>query len=210
MPRFAVRVLAVFASSIVLVGAVAGCAGSRTFVLEPVSQSVDVGSIRLERLDAVVNTDAGAADDFEKKLAGQLTEQTGATIAGAGQHADLVVKHRFVLFDQGAGAARVGSGIAGVIGSPFYGIGDGSIGVEVIYTLPDGKNVGHIVSDGPITGAFGTTGGALESAAAAVAKYTKANFTCPTCGEVGKPAASPSAVKGLTQSARSTGTTDRR
>lgn len=201
MPKLSRRVSHVLAASIMIAGVLGGCSSSRTFVLEPVSQEVDVGSIRLEKLDAVVNTDADAAGEFEAKLAKQLTKQTGANIAAAGEHTDLVLKHRFVLFDQGAGAARVGSGIAGVIGSPFYGIGDGSIGVEIFYALPNGTTIGHIVSDGPITGTFGTTSAALDSAAAAVAKYTKANFTCPTCGEVGKPAPSPTAVQGLKRAA---------
>ncbi len=62
----------------------------------------------------------------------------------------------------------------------------------------DGAQIGHIISEGPISGAFGSSSSAIRSAAAAVADYTKANFTCPACGQIGAENPSPSNVRGLT------------
>jgi hypothetical protein len=172
----------------------AGCVSSRTFVLQPVTDGQIHGQIALEASPASVKVEEGAAKDFEAALAKHLREYVGAT---TGRPADLVVQYRFVLFDQGSGVGRVGSGLAGLAGSPVYGIGDGAIGVEIVYKRTDGTTIGQIVTDGPISGAFGTTSGALDSAALAVAKYTKANFTCRACGDVGHKSEEPMKIRGL-------------
>jgi hypothetical protein len=171
-----------------------GCTSSKTFVLQPVREGVIHGHVALSRLEATTNVDPKAYTDFEAKLTEQLKAQVGAPI---GQPTDLTLEYRFVLFDQGSTGARLGSGLAGLAGSPVYGVGDGAIGVEIVYKRPDGSTIGHIVTDGPISGAFGSTSGALDSAAAAVAKYTKANFTCPACGQVGPANPEPAQVDGL-------------
>ena len=174
----------------------AGCSSSKTFVLQPVREGVIHGHIALSKLEPTTNVDADTYATFETSLTKQLKSQVGAPI---GQPTDLTLEYRFVLFDQGSTAARLGSGLAGLAGSPVYGVGDGAIGVEVVYKRPDGTTIGHIVTDGPISGAFGSTSGALDSAAAAVAKYTKANFTCPACGHVGPVNPEPARVDGLKQ-----------
>lgn len=171
-----------------------GCVSSKTFVLQPVTDGQIHGQIALEPSPASVKVEEGAVKDFEASLAKHLREYVGAT---TGRPADLVVQYRFVLFDQGSGVGRVGSGLAGLAGSPVYGIGDGAVGVEIVYKRADGTTIGQIVTDGPISGAFGTTSGALDSAALAVAKYTKANFSCRACGNVGPKSDDTMKVQGL-------------
>lgn len=175
-------------------GFVVGCTSSRTFVLQqPMPGTVHTG-LSLKPLDSSVRVDPEAQKDFEKRLFDKLKDQIGVAPS---DHGDLVVQYRFTLFDQGAGAARVGSTIANIVGSPFYGLGDGAVGVEVVYAKQDGTQLGHIVTDGAISGAFGTTSGALDDAAASIAKYTKANFMCPKCGSLGIKVAQTTEVKGL-------------
>lgn len=170
------------------------CTSSKTFVLQPVREGEISGRVALSRMEATAMVDPKAHADFEARLTEELGRQVGATV---GDPADLIVQYRFVLFDQGSSGARVGSGIASLAGSPLYGVGDGAVGVEIVYKRPDGMTIGHIVTDGPIAGAFGSTSGAIGAAAASVAKYTKANFTCRGCGHVGpaNPEAAP--VDGL-------------
>ena len=179
---------------VVSLSGLASCTSSRTFVLQPVKGGELRGHIALARMESTQMVDARANEEFEAKLTDHLRSDVGASI---GTPPDLVLQYRFVLFDTGSTGARVGSGLASLAGSPLYGIGDGSVGVEVVYQRPDGTKLGHIVTDGPISGAFGSTSGALDAAAAAVAKYTKANFTCKDCGHLGPVNPEPEGVKGL-------------
>lgn len=179
---------------LILAAALPGCVSSKTFVLEPVPSGSMFGRIALKPAEATITVDPKAQADFHGKLSDQLKKFVGVELTDP---PDILVQYRFVLFEQGSGATRIVSGLTNVAGSPIYGLGDGSIGVEVIYLKPDGTRVGHIISDGPITGAFGTTGSALDAAAVSVAKYTKANFTCPTCGHVGPVNPQPRPMEGL-------------
>lgn len=189
LKRFTPLVLAM--SGLLLMSA---CTSSRTFVLQPVRGGEIAGHVALSRMEATTMVDPKANADFEARLTEELQSQVGATL---GDPADLIVQYRFVLFDQGSSGARVGSGLASLAGSPLYGVGDGAVGVEVVYKKPDGSTIGHIVTDGPISGAFGSTSGAIGAAAASVAKYTKANFTCRDCGHVGPANPDPKPVDGL-------------
>lgn len=173
---------------------VGGCSSSRTFVLQQPKPGTVHAGLSLKPMDSSVRVDPEAQKDFETRLSAKLKDQIGVEPS---DHGDLIVQYRFTLFDQGAGAARVGSTIANIVGSPFYGIGDGAVGVEVVYARPDGTQLGHIVTDGSISGAFGSTSGALDDAAASIAKYTKANFMCPKCGDLGIKVAQRTQVKGL-------------
>lgn len=175
-------------------GAMAACVSSKTFVLHQTVPGTTHHGLVLKPLECAIKVDQAAQDDFKSKLAAKLKSATGVDPSDTG---DLIVQYRFVLFEQGSTAARLASGAANLAGSPLYGIGDGSVGVEVIYARPDGTELGHIISDGPISGAFGSTSGALSEAAGAIAKYTKANFTCPECGAIGVMPITPSTVDGL-------------
>lgn len=183
------------AMSLALAAAVQiGCSSGRTFVLQPVHGGTIQGRVALKAVESTTQIDPQANKDLEAKLGEQLTKQVGVEI---GAPADLVVEYRFVLYDTGSTGARLGSGIASLAGSPFYGIGDGSVGIEVVYRQSDGRAIGHIITDGPIAGAFGSTSGALDTAASAVAAYTKLNFTCPACGKMGVTAEKPTEVTGF-------------
>jgi hypothetical protein len=180
--------------ALVLLALLPGCVSSKTFVLKPIPEGTTLGRIALKPAESTARVDPRAQSDFQSRLADQLKQVVGAVVADP---ADLIVQYRFVLFDQGSSAARVVSGLSNVAGSPIYGLGDGDVGVEVLYLKPDGTPIGHIVTDGPISGALGSTSAAFDSAAASVAKYTKANFTCPLCGRVGQANPSPQPVAGL-------------
>jgi hypothetical protein len=171
-----------------------GCVSSKTFVLQPIPTGTHLGRIALKPADSTAHIDPRSQSDFQARLAAQLKNVVGADVADP---PDLIVQYRFVLFDKGSGPARVVSGLTNIAGSPIYGLGDGDVGIEVLYLKPDGTLIGHIVTDGPISGALGSTSAALDSAAASVAKYTKANFTCPLCGRVGPPNPTPEPIAGL-------------
>jgi hypothetical protein len=180
--------------SLVLLALLSGCTSSKTFVLKPIPEGTSLGRIAVKPAESTTRIDPSAQSDFQSRLANQLKQVVGADVADP---ADLIVQYRFVLFDQGSSAVRVVSGLSNVAGSPIYGLGDGDVGVEVLYLKPDGTPIGHIVTDGPISGALGSTSAALDSAAASVAKYTKANFTCPVCGRIGPANPNPKPVAGL-------------
>lgn len=179
---------------LVLLAFLSGCVSSKTFVLQPVPQGTELGRIAIKSADGSIAVDSKSRADFESRLQNQLQKQVGAAVA---EPPDMIVQYRFVLFDQGSGAVRVVSGLTNIAGSPIYGLGDGAVGVEVIYTKPDGTRIGHIVTDGPISGVFGSTSSAIDSAASSVAKFTKANFTCPTCGHIGPAKVQPEPVEGV-------------
>jgi len=162
--------------------AMGGCTPSRTFVLLQPSRVTVPRTLALRHDPATATVDPKDTERFEKKLAGKLKSVGGFEM---GDPAELVIEYRFVLYDTGSEAARVTSGVAGVVGSPFYGIGDGSIGVEVTYATPDGARVGHIVTDGPISGAFASSDSAMDAVATEIAKYTRKNFATAQAGTPG-------------------------
>lgn len=189
--RFLTLTLALTAAAAALL---TGCSPSRTFVLQQPTPNTVHSGLALKQLDSPINVDPEAKKTFENKLAAKLKDKVGVAPS---DHGDLIVQYRFTLFDQGLSAARVGSTITNIVGSPFYGLGDGAVGVEVIYSKPDGTPLGHIVTDGSIAGAFGTTSGALDEAAGSIATYTKANFQCPACGTLGVQLPERTQVNGL-------------
>lgn len=159
-------------------GMLGGCVSSRTFVLERADESAIYMGVRFEQLPATVGVRPELARRFEERVSGKLG---GGCIANS-PAADLVITYRFVLFDNGNSAARLGAGIASLAGSPFYGVGDGSLGVEVTYSDQHGDALGRIVVDGPIAGLFGSAEDGVDAAAASVAAYTTAHFLSPSGG----------------------------
>jgi len=173
-----------------------GCAPSRTFVLQQPTPNTVHSGFTLKQLESLVKVDPGSQKDFETKLTAKLKEKLGV---GPSERGDLVVQYELALFDQGTSATRIGRTIGNVIGSPLYGLGEGAVGVDVLYTRLDGTALGHIVTDGLVAGAFGNTASALDEAAGFIASYTKANFQCPHRDELGiqKPVSERVKVKGL-------------
>jgi hypothetical protein len=164
-----------------------GCASSRTFVLEPAATPRTHMATSLRCLPSTVEVSPALTTRFEEMLARKLGPETRVVAGGAG---DLIIEYRFVLFDAGSPAARVGAGVASLAGSPFYGLGDGALGLDVTFTDVAGRVVGHIVVDGPISGAFGSAESGVATAAASIARFTKANFV-PEASGAGTPLQEP-------------------
>lgn len=152
-------------------GAGTGCTSSRTFVLESAVVQRDHTSVTLRPLPSAVQASPDAGRRLEEQLARRLGPHAEIVADG-----DLVIAYRFSLFDQGSTGLRLGSGVASLIGSPFYGVGDGAIGVDVTFQDAGGRTLGRIVVDGPIAGAFGSTENGLSSAADSIAKFALAHY----------------------------------
>lgn len=148
-----------------------GCASSHTFVLDPAMGERTHTVVSVTKMKSWMDVPNEVSESFEKKITGKLAPE--AKVADDRTPAELVIQYRFVLFDKGSTAARLGSGVAGVIGSPFYGIGDGTLGVDVTFSNPQGNLLARIVVDGPVTGVFGTTDSGLNKASIAIVDYAK-------------------------------------
>ena len=164
------KVLAAFFGLLLL----AGCSSSHTFVLDPPTGPRTHNVVAVKQIPSWMPIPADVSTAFEKKIAGKLPPE--AKPAGDTTPPDLVIQYRFVLFDTGSSAARIGSGVASLAGSPFYGVGDGTLGVDVIFTDPAGTALARIVVDGPVSGVFGTTDAGLNKASLAIVNYTKMFF----------------------------------
>lgn len=152
------------------------CTSSRTFVLaHPDHPAQPPHTVRLIELPATMPVEEDIAGAFRESLLAALREESMLE-PGAGGAADITLQYRFVQFDEGSGFVRVGQGAASLLGSPFAGAGDGSVGVEVVFLDSRGERIGHIVADGPIAGFFGTASGGAESAAETIAGYTRDHF----------------------------------
>ncbi len=156
--------------------ALGGCASNRTFVLQPAIQATTFKSVSIKPADSSIEVSPEDRVEFEQSLSDKLTKVFGSAPSAQG---DLVLQYRFVLNEKGNTAFRVGSNVLNLVGSPFYGFGDGAIGVEVVYTKRDGTKLAHIVTDGTLSGAFGNTGSAIGEATSSIAKYAEQNFAPP-------------------------------
>ncbi|MBX3357865.1 MAG: hypothetical protein KF745_05505 [Phycisphaeraceae bacterium] len=158
-----------------VLGVVAGgCTPSRTYVLEPtVVAHHEYTTAALKRLEPTVAVDAEVQGGFEERLADSLDREARVKPTPDGE---LVVEYRFVHYEEGNVALRVGSGMANLFGSPFYGLGDGTLGIEVRFVDAGGQPLGKILVDGPIVGAFGSASEGAAIAAESVAQYAKVTF----------------------------------
>lgn len=159
--------------------AVVGCTSPQTIVLErPMSASHD-STVRVVRLHTDTDIDVQVQDTFEARLReGLMREQLFETKTVGNQ--PLTIEYRFVHRERGSSSVRVTAGVASLLGSPFYGLGDGALGVEVTYRNSRGESVGRLVADAPISGAFGNERGAAMDAATAIAKYTQQHYKSMT------------------------------
>jgi len=157
-----------------------GCIAGRTFVLERPAPSTVYTGVALRPMGEQIEVDPAVRLEFHEILTRKLTKELGVVPDDTG---DLLLQYRITLFDEGEGAVRVGSTLTNFVGSPFYGLGDGAVGIEVRFVRRDGVTLGHIVTDGSISGAFGSSSSALEDAAGSIVKYVKMHYRCSTCGE---------------------------
>ncbi len=112
-------------------GALTSCTGSRTFVLEHASGRDPHMVVSIRRLGSTVPVAPELATRLEARVARDLGPSARVDGSGAG---DLVIGYRFVLFESGNAAARAGAGIATLAGSPFCGVGEGALGVDVQFS----------------------------------------------------------------------------
>jgi hypothetical protein len=131
-------------------------------------------TVCLRGLPSTVEGSAAATERLKNQLARKLSPQADVSDEG-----DLVIAFRISLYDTGSTGLRVGSGVASLVGSPFYGVGDGAVGVDVRFQDANGNELGRIVVDGPIAGAFGSADNGLNAAADSIAKFAGAHFLRP-------------------------------
>ncbi len=156
------------------------CTASRTFVLDaPVIMPGRAG-VALRHAPGTVAIADSAQAHFESELAAALAAYDQPVAPG---DASITLRYRFVYFDRGNPAIRIGAGAASLLGSPFYGLGDGSVGVEATYIDLSGATIARIVADGPIAGAFASRDSGLEAAAESIAKFTASLFNATSTGE---------------------------
>jgi hypothetical protein len=158
---------------ILLTATLPACTSSHTFILQRPEPRHHFDTVALVQQESTVEVDSDSSDHFRAALESSLQNDAGLTPKPG---AELVIRYKFTLFESGEPAVRVGFGVANLAGSPLYGLGDGLVGVEVVFTDLMGHSLGHIVADGPVAGAFGSSDAGLECAAAAIAKYAKAQF----------------------------------
>ncbi|MFO0858718.1 MAG: hypothetical protein U0640_15335 [Phycisphaerales bacterium] len=163
------------ACSLVGVAALAGCTSPQAIVLERPTAVLHDSTIRVVRLDTSADVDQRVQDTFEARLRDRLMQEQLFETREPGDKA-ITLEYRFVHHEQGSSSARVAAGVASLLGSPFYGVGDGALGVEVTYRSPRGENIGRLVADAPISGAFANERGAALDAAGVIAKYTRENY----------------------------------
>jgi hypothetical protein len=152
-----------------------GCVSPRTLVLDRSRAVGQVRSVHIERAQATAEVESSVQDSFETNLVQQL-ERHRLPQMDAGVRAGLNIRYRFVLHEEGSTAKRVGSGVASLLGSPFYGIGDGAVGVEISYFDAMGEPAGKIIAEVPISGAFASVEGGLGDAAKTIAQYTSDHY----------------------------------
>lgn len=172
-----------------------GCTPSRTYVLQPpVGDFPRVQSVALRPEPATVEVSPKLQETIDKAFAHNLENKYGIALA---DYAPLEVHYRIVHYDPGNVLFRVVSNLLNLAGSPVYGVGDGGVAVEVRFVEPGGRDLGTIVSDGPIAGAFGSTSDAAGTAAHSVSDFVNQHYAKLPAGAkpatAGQPAEAPSA-----------------
>lgn len=162
------------ASTIAAAAFLLGCASGHTFVLQAHRPGPAPMSFALKEGASTVEVQPELRDYFRTALATRL--ERGSMLKPAESAPDLIVEYRFVAFDAGKAGARVVNTAIQVVGVPVSGIGDGNLGVDVVYRNRDGRALSQIVADGPIAGLFGSSRSGLDTAAASIAAYTQETF----------------------------------
>lgn len=164
--------MAILASA---VGLVSACVSPRTHVLETPRSVAHDRVVRIARGTSTVQVDAKLQEAFEERLTERLQSRAMLTTEDK-SGATFTIEYRFVLQDNGSSGVRLGAGIASLVGSPFYGLGDGAVGVEVVYRDQGGASIGHTVTDAPISGVFASVESGVKDAAATIADYTRDHY----------------------------------
>lgn len=169
-----------------------GCTPAQTLVLQmppPLKAGglAPVALVTVEQEQGIVDVNAEQADQFRERLVEKLTTQGSFKVSGAVTPNDerLVIRYRFVHLDSGDGFVRVLFGAANLAGSPLYGVGDGAFAVEAKYLNRQGVEQARIVALGPISGALGTSSGAIDTCADIVAKFASEGWGIKPAQEQG-------------------------
>lgn len=131
--------------------------------------------VRISRGTSTASVEPKLQEAFEDRLGERLRARAMFTTVES-RDAAFTIEYRFVLQDAGSTGVRLGAGVASLIGSPFYGLGDGAVGVEIVYRDRNGTSVGHTVTDAPISGVFASVEGGVKDAAATIADYTRDHY----------------------------------
>ena len=145
-----------------------GCGAGKTVVMEPVSDQTNsrVSSVKIEQLQATCNVPDEASVEFRNLLNEKLY---AAERFREGD--ELVIKYRFVQFDEGSQFERW---FWGGIGNA----GEGTLTVEASFCDSKGNVISKIQSEGKISSGFfgGDINFALEKASEEITQYAIANF----------------------------------
>jgi len=160
-------------------GTLQGCTPRQLFVLDAApahftDSARGTTSVALVEVEPAVRVDDHLRTGFRVALEKAVAAEPGLRVEDL---APLLLEYRFIYLAKGDVPVRVISGIAGLFGSPFYGLGDGSVGVEVRFRQRGGEDAGRIVVGSPIAGIFGSASEANKIAAEDIALYLKTNYT---------------------------------
>jgi hypothetical protein len=150
-----------------------GCAAGHTFVLDRPAGMPRFQAVAIHEGHSTAELDPALRAHFESVLRKRLQP---AFARESESVPPLDLEYRVISHDKGSAAARVVNGAIQVVGVPVSGLGDGTLGVEVLYRDPSGATLAHIVADGPIAGVLGSSSSGLDSAAASIAAFTTKTF----------------------------------
>lgn len=160
-----------------------GCTSRHTFVLERPAEVTAHHGLAIALVPGTASVDEEDQTDFRTELSERLSTRCKLVAA---EQAQITLQCRLVHFDEGNVALRVGSGVAGLFGSPFYGLGDGNVGVEATFLDRRQTVLARVVVDGPIAGVFASPSSGLSAAAESIAEFTFKHFRdldAPDLGE---------------------------
>lgn len=162
------------AAVLALAALLTGCTSGHTFILSRPAARRSYPAVALREGASTATLDPEFKDYFLKQLRSELAEKPALAISD--ESPALTLEYRMVTYDKGVAAARVVNGVIQLAGVPVSGMGDGTVGIEVLYKDRSGAVVAQIVADGPIRGPLGSTKGGLDMAAENIAAFTKQQF----------------------------------
>ena len=161
-----------------------GCAAGHIFVLDRPEGMPAYSTVYLYEGGSTAALEPAQKEHFESMLRTRLRREPALGLSESPRDDALSIEYRIVALDKGSAAARVVNGAIQVVGVPVSGLGDGTLGVDVIYRDRSGAAIAHIVADGPIAGLLGSTNAGLDSAAESISAFTKKTFRAPDSAAV--------------------------
>jgi hypothetical protein len=156
------RFFVAFIAAVVL----SACASGTVTVLQPAQSAAgSFQTLKIESAEDTVTIPADARAHFEKRLNEYLLSEKSRFKPGD----DLVLRYRFIQFDEGSRALRC------IVG---FGAGKGKMTAEITYFDKDQNELAKITVEGEISVGFfgGDFDQAISEAAKKVADYTQKTF----------------------------------